>query len=833
MLTLRPCGLRSAFLVASVVLVLCGLGAPAPLQAQTASALSATPSSITFQYTQGGALPPSQSVTVTVPGWGQWSTFDLSPFYDATAACAFGTCRSGSSTRLTPSPRMTAMPVGTHESTLTVSANGFPELVIPVTLIVSAAGSSPPAPAPPPPPDSITTNPTSVTFSYTRGMALPAPQSVTATVPGGGKWSTFDVSLFYDASPGCSYGTCASGSSTVLTPSSGMLGLPVGTHFAALTLRASGVSDVVVPVTVIVSEASGSPTPPPSGAPTLYVAPSGSDGNPGTLAQPFLTLEKARNVVRTLNGAMTADITVVLRGGEYRLPATLTFGAEDSGTNGFKVVYRAYPGERPILTGGQKITGWTAVGNGVYRAPTGALRFRQLYVNGSRAVRARTPNDGSFETILGWDEGGRRIQIRSSLIRQWSRLDQVEMVILGAGVNQANLRISSFTTSGSSAFVVPREPERARLFSQGYPAKTIRPFYFENAIEFLDAPGEWYLSTQTSEVFYKPRPNENMSTVDVVAPVLETLVALRGTLAQPVHHIQFHGLTLQNSTWLIPDNEGYVGDQASIVYTQALPSDEIASYPGHRLPAGFHLEAADHIRLERNTFRNMGASAVNLYVAASDNVLIGNVIIDVAGSGISVDLNLEGNPADRRKISRRNAITNNYIARTGRDYYQTVGIMVGYGEATVIEHNELVDMPFSGISVGWGWADRDNAARDNIIRYNDVSRVLRLMDDGGGIYTLSRQPGTVVAENYVHDLGRPPDPIAGIYGFGAIFLDNGSNLITVRDNVIADIADDVQLIKTNDNGPGNSLTNNAGSSAATVANAGLQPAYRDIRPGSP
>jgi Right handed beta helix region len=294
-----------------------------------------------------------------------------------------------------------------------------------------------------------------------------------------------------------------------------------------------------------------------------------------------------------------------------------------------------------------------------------------------------------------------------------------------------------------------------------------------------------------------------------------------------------HGLTFQDTTWLVPDSEGYIGDQASIVYTQVLPEDEVASYPGHRLPAGFHLEAADHIRLERNTFRNMGASAVNLYVATNDNVVIGNVITEVAGSGISIDLNLEGNPADPRKVSRRNTIANNYIARTGRDYYQTVGIMVGYGESTVIEHNEVVDMPFSGISVGWGWADRDNAARNNVVRYNEVSRVLQLMDDGGGIYTLSRQPGTVVAENHIHNLVRPPTPIAGSYGSGAIFLDNGSNLITVRDNVILDVGDDIELIKINDNGPSNSLINNAGSSSATIANAGLQPAYQDIRPSSP
>jgi len=185
-------------------------------------------------------------------------------------------------------------------------------------------------------------------------------------------------------------------------------------------------------------------------------------------------------------------------------------------------------------------------------------------------------------------------------------------------------------------------------------------------------------------------------------------------------------------------------------------------------------QAADNIRFERNTFRQLGASALNLSMGANDNVVVGNVIADVSGSGISVDLNLEGNPADPRKVSRRNVIRNNDIAGTGRDYYQTVGIMVGYGDSTIIEHNELFEMPYSGISVGWGWEDRASVARNNLVRYNRVSGALNLMDDGGGIYLLSRQPGTVVAENYVHDLD--------------------------------------------------------GASAATILNAGLEPAYRDIRP---
>jgi hypothetical protein len=402
------------------------------------------------------------------------------------------------------------------------------------------------------------------------------------------------------------------------------------------------------------------------------------------------------------------------------------------------------------------------------------------------------------------------------------------MIVLGKGVNQSNHRIASVTTSGSSAFVTPSEPERTRLFQQGYPIKEPgRPYFFENALEFLDAPGEWYLNTDTNELSYRPRAGEDMASADVVAPRLERLFSVTGTLGNPVHDLEFWGLTFEHSTWLVPDTEGYVGDQASIVFVQPLPADEITSYPGHRLPAGVHVEAANRIRFERNVFHHMGASALNLYVGVNDSTISGNRISDVSGSGISVDLNLEGNPSDTRKISRRNVLTNNYIVQTGRDYYQTVGIMLGYTDASVVEHNEVADMPYSGITAGWGWEDRANAARDNRIRFNDVHGVNNMMSDGGGIYTLSRQPGTLIAENYVHDMVRTS--IAGSYNISGIYLDEGSNLITVRDNVLINTADRPTF--TNGNGPSNTWTNNSGTSPTTIANAGLQPAYEDIKTG--
>ena len=585
------------------------------------------------------------------------------------------------------------------------------------------------------------------------------------------------------------------------------------------TLTAVGIGMVLA----IAAVRSGQFSPPPHAS--FFVSPTGADTNPGTESAPFQTLSRAQTAVRSITHEMSGDIVVYLRQGTHTLTNSVDFDARDSGLNGFQVIYSAYPGEIAVVSGGQPVTGWIDVGGGLFAAPVGSLRFRQLYVNGKRAIRARTPDVGSYHRVVFWDRDNARVEVGRSEVGNWQRQNGVEMVILGEGVNQSNLRVASI----NGAIVTPLEPERTRLFQQAYPPKSPgRPYFFENALEFLDAPGEWYLNTDTNEVFYRPLSGETMSSATVVAPVLERLISVVGTLPAPVHDLQFRGLTFEHATWLLPNTEGYVGDQASIVFTEPLPADEISSYPGHRLPAGVHVEAANFVRFERNTFRHMGGSALNLYRAVNDSVVIGNVITDVSGSGISIDLNLEGNPEDSRVICRRNLISNNYIAGTGRDWYQSVGIMTSYTDGTTIEHNELLDMPYSGITVGWGWEFADNAMRSNIVRYNNVQSTNQFMSDGGGIYTLSKQNNGLIAENYVHDITR--SAVQGTFNVSGIYLDEGTGLITVRDNVLVNTAD--RTIFQNGNGSGVTFGDNGGASPGVMANAGLQAEYADIRPAT-
>jgi hypothetical protein len=132
----------------------------------------------------------------------------------------------------------------------------------------------------------------------------------------------------------------------------------------------------------------------------FYIAPDGKDSNPGTAAAPFATLAKAREAVRKeVPSGLTGNVLILISGGTYKQVETLTFGPEDSGTEKCSITYTAIPGAEAVLSGGQRITGWQKRPSAIWTAQVpevkaGQWYFRQLFVNGKRAIRARTPNAG-------------------------------------------------------------------------------------------------------------------------------------------------------------------------------------------------------------------------------------------------------------------------------------------------------------------------------------------------------------------------------------------------------------------------------------------------------
>jgi hypothetical protein len=602
----------------------------------------------------------------------------------------------------------------------------------------------------------------------------------------------------------------------------------------------------------------------PANAAELWVSPDGSDNNSGDHDKPLLSVAIALRQARELRqlGKISADepAHIFLRGGIFPLDRLLRLLPEDSGTASSPTIIEAAANEFPVLSGGVQIGGWkipresipglpaTARGKvwvaGVPNVGGRPLEFRQLWVNDRKAVRARTPNGDQLERLAAWDKTNRIATIPSAALEGVIKPARVEMIIDQVW-EIAVLRMKSIRIQGTNALVTFKQPESKIEFQHPWPPVTVNakyaaPFYIANAIEFLDSPGEWFEDLRAGKIYYWPRDGEDMARAEVVAPVLETLVQIDGTLDKPVSHIQFKGITFANTTWLRPSEQGHVPLQAGMFMLNAhrlspkgtsyAPKLDNVAWIG-RPPGAASAKNANHISFENCTFEHLAFSGLDFQSGTHDDLIEGCTFRDIGGNGIQlgkfsdaqVETHTPWNPSDEREICTSEKISNNLITDCGNEDWGCVGIGVGYARNISIEHNEVFDLPYTGISVGWGWTKMTNALRDNFIYANHVHHVGQRLGDLGGIYTLSAQPGTVVAENSISDI-QPgpyvPDPNHWFY----LYLDEGSSFITVRDNWCP-----AEKFLKNANGPGNVWTNNGPQVSETIKNAaGLEPAFQDL-----
>lgn len=570
---------------------------------------------------------------------------------------------------------------------------------------------------------------------------------------------------------------------------------------------------------------------------SYYVSTTGNDSNPGTESQPFKTIKKARDVIRARPGTWTGDIYVWIRGGTYTFSSTLEFTESDAGKDGHYVAYQAYTNERPIISGGTKITGWTNWQNGIYRAPCSAMEFRQLYVNGKKAIRARSPNKGSYSRLTSWNTPANTISIIGTQLGNVQNLanGKVEMIVQQYWA-ESIMRIASVATNGLYKDITVNTTERDIVFGRDWPAKSAdQAYHFENSLDFLDQAGEWYLDNNVSPryVYYKPLPGENMATADIVAPNIDTLIRVAGAdLGTHAHHMVFEGITFEYANWTRPTFHGNIGLQSQ--------QYSIGNDRTDRPAAAFYIRNADHMRLTRNVFRFCGSSGLDIYTSANNIVVEGNVFHDISGNGMQVgkfseaDMPIAGlyDPTDTREYNVDNVIANNYIYTCATDYYCANGIAGGYIRNANIIYNEVTDLPYTGINSGWGWTFNENAMSNNHIEYNHIFNVVKLLCDGGGIYTLSNQgPASTIEHNYIDSTTRSvwaTTTHTWTYPVASIYLDQGSSGFTIDGNCVAN---NIPKWRVNFNATEayNTLGTNPAYDTAIMNNAGIQPAFQDIR----
>ncbi|MBN1676687.1 MAG: fibronectin type III domain-containing protein [Kiritimatiellae bacterium] len=501
-----------------------------------------------------------------------------------------------------------------------------------------------------------------------------------------------------------------------------------------------------------------------------YVSPSGDDGNSGTISAPFKTIAKARDVVKTVSGSMTSDIHVYLRGGWHVLSSPLTFDQTCSGQNGYNIIYEAYPGESPVISGGRQITGWSLHDStqNIWKASAPGLETRQLYVDCVRATRAHSGSGvpGAVKTSYGY-------WTSDTTMQYWGNKSDIEFVYngwevwMGGGhaywwewrLGVAGISGNAITMKTSSVF--------GGWCTDVQNAVSV-PSDIENAYELLDAPGEWYLDRAQDTVYYKPLGGQDMGDVTVIAPVLERLVSGTGILGTPIRNIQFKGITFAHATWLWPNgNQGYVAQQVNKIYG--------ADFPGGNVM----FKTAHDIRFERCIFKHLGREGLELSAGCQDCTVVGCVFTDISGNAVRIGTVSDPARADTRLRDTGNVVQNCYIHHTPCEYHDGCGIMAGYVSDLLLSHNEIAHMPYSGVSCGWGWGTA-SYAQNNEFADNHIHDVLGALSDGGCIYTLSSQPGTQWHNNWFAGV---PNRDNG----GGIYPDEGSANMQVYSNVCSSI----------------------------------------------
>ena len=550
-----------------------------------------------------------------------------------------------------------------------------------------------------------------------------------------------------------------------------------------------------------------------------------------------ITLSPGDSLTKARDAARSGD-RILLKGGTYRLNETLVLAARNSG-----VTWAAAPGEKPVISGGIPVTGWTADVNGRFKATVNVDNFRQLWVNGQRAKRARgaipaglkfwgkygrkdlVPHDRYWDSMRSERRGKFDAEVKPDPLPDNAngnlKYAPGTLVNFGkAGYTSTNAKLAGWKNPGDMEFgffdswthsiakverITASDGGTINEMSQpgfflccnkgGVQEQSRVPAYMENALELLDEPGEWYFDRPAKTLYYLPRPGEDMAKAEVIAPKLETLVLVQGA-----HDVNFQGLTFSHATWLRPSTGmGHPDTQANFIQAHYngyfRPEFDFAwvSLNGEQVksPANIVVDASRGIQFNGCIFTALGGAGLDLQNGAQSNIVSNCRFSDISANGIQVgDITRDDHhPRTPDRIVKDNQIINNVITLTGQDYTDSVGVFYGYTEGTVIAHNEIFDIPYSGVTGGWGWGMADDgggvyasaviykepaASRNNRIEHNHIHHVNLLRDDGGCIYTLGRQTGTVIRGNHLHHSAR---------GYG-VYLDEGSSNIEVCNNVI-------------------------------------------------
>lgn len=565
----------------------------------------------------------------------------------------------------------------------------------------------------------------------------------------------------------------------------------------------------------------------------IWVSTKGKDTNAGTkespLASVHMAMRKARELRRLKDASIKGGIRIIVMDGTYNLNEPLFIRPEDSGTADSPTTIESNTSGKAILSGGIQIKNWKKVTTSLNGLKAGTvweadapeqageiLNYRQLWVNDVKAVRAKNTSGNKMERILSWDKETETCWIpfkdKSVKLEPGMEMNIIQWWAI------ANLRIKNIEVVKDSARLSFVQPESRIQSEHPWPAPWISKnngnsaYFLNNAKCLLNEPGEWYLDRKKAKIYYIPRKGEDMSTAKVTVPILENLVEIKGTIDSQVSYFQFKGISFQYSNWVRPSQQGHVPLQAGLYLLDAYKLKEPGTPNQANLEnqgwvgrprAAVEVNFANNTLFESCRFEHLSSTGLDLHRGTNHNTVKGNLFKDIGGSGINLgvfsdepfEAHLPLVVKDEREVCSDELVADNLITNVANEDWGCLGIAAGFVKNLTIEHNEISDVPYSGISVGWGWTFTDNVMKNNAILSNKIHHYAKHLHDVAGIYTLSSQPNSRIEENYIDKVYYSPyahDPFLWLY----LYTDEGTQGYTIQNNWIP-----IQKTLKNHNGP--------------------------------